>query len=155
MLINGGIVFYLHMYYSYRSRVDHDSRGIRQLLSRLVFDLAALVAVEYTVAWYSRLRGGNVESILPHIPQTPLPYGIQSKRRKMQVTQSPLPSPRGYFSQALVFKNLPKSSVVATPSTNLRLASVTTANSCFPLPSTPPLKNSSSSSSGVSMSMTL
>jgi hypothetical protein len=154
MLINGGIVFCLHMYYSHRSRVDHDSRGIRQLLSRLVFDLAALVAVEYTVAWYSRLRGGNVESILPHIPQTPLPCGIRSKRQKMQVTLFSLRSP-GYFSQALVFKNLPKSSVVATPSTNLRLASVTTANSCFPLPSTPPLKNSSSSSSGVSMSMTL
>ena len=139
---------------SHGSRVDHDSRGICQLLSRLVFDLAAL-AVEYTVAWYSRLRGGNVESILPHIPQTSLPCGIQSKRQKMQVTQCPLPSPPGYLPQALVFKNLPKSSVVATPSTNLRLASVTTANSCFPLPSTPPLKNSSSSSSGVSMSMTL
>lgn len=56
---------------------------------------------------------------------------------------------------ALLFAKFSRSALVATPSTNFLLASVTTANSCFPLPSTPPLKKSSNSSKGVSVVMTL
>ena len=50
--------------------------------------------------------------------------------------------------------NSSKSVLVATPKTNRRLSSVTTANSCFPFsPFSPPLKNSSSSSNGVCIVM--
>lgn len=51
--------------------------------------------------------------------------------------------------------NSSKSCTVATPRTKRLLRSVTTAKSCFPLSSDPRMKNSSSSSSGVSIVMTL
>jgi len=55
----------------------------------------------------------------------------------------------------LLLANSSRSLAVATPNTNLLLSSVTTANSCFPSPFSPPLKNNSSSSKGVSIVMIL
>jgi len=51
--------------------------------------------------------------------------------------------------------NSSRSCTVATPRTNRRLRSVTTAKSCGPCPSLPFMKKSSSSSSGVSIVITL
>jgi hypothetical protein len=66
---------------------------------------------------------------------------------------SPLSFSTPQNQAGLLLTNSPKSSLVATPNTNLLAGSVTTANSCLSPPASLPSKKACKSSSGVSMVM--